>query len=122
VVYIPLGEQVGDAYAFGWCAGMYLVRNPDILDVEILFQVVDNTLADIAERSNEIGKNTNGYGHAASCTLLCWDGVRKEFYTGLAAFSKDLPIHAKCVLVLVCLKNWLRRPVGNLTEIYDMLI
>jgi len=31
---------------------MDFVRNPDIINIEILFQVIDNTLADITERSN----------------------------------------------------------------------
>jgi hypothetical protein len=91
MIDIPLGKQICDEYAFGGRFGMEFSGNPYVINIEILFQVVDNALADITERSNEIGKNANGYGHCASSVHFCRCRVRSKFYTGLAAFSKDLP-------------------------------
>jgi len=45
---------------------MNLMGDPDVFDIEILFECVDNSRADIAEGSDEVGKNGDGDCHVHS--------------------------------------------------------
>ncbi|MGL1863600.1 MAG: hypothetical protein OCC46_13835 [Pseudodesulfovibrio sp.] len=49
-----LGEKIGDRTPFGRRLGVDLMWKPNVLNIKILFQLVDDSRADVTERSDEI--------------------------------------------------------------------
>ncbi len=54
MIDIMLGEKISDRTPFGRRLGMDLVWKPNVLNIEIFFQLVDDSRADVTERSDKI--------------------------------------------------------------------
>jgi hypothetical protein len=69
-VDINLPEQLGQGSSTFRSIGVDLHANPFHVEVKLLFKLFDDALADVAERSDVIGEDSNTGGHGESFLVV----------------------------------------------------